>query len=771
MVMVRLLFCILALVFYLNGLHAQIKIIENEYLSLKVEKDNISLNSKNVLDTRVLNMMRESLMIDETRFDHVNDEEWGKGQQLVVNFEDGYQISFRLYAQNPFLHIYTTIRNNTQRDIQISGTEILSVDMAIGDMKKQLTTLGSGGYAPVRNAMGSFTYSLLAEPESRHSILLAWLTQKQGIGMITPSLGGASPKYRVTAKLEFGNYLVKAGQERGTDVLMIGLFDDGREGLELYGEHLAKAYRITLPKRPEVYCTWYHRKLTGSGASTEEMLLENARFARKELAPFGLNTFQIDDHWQNEILCDKITEEAGKKRERSGPLKTFWESNSNFPKGMDYITKELDKNGFTSGIWFIPFAGDMHNACFPKDIFATHRWSGMPYETKKWSGTCIDATSPAGEDFLRKRFKRIYDWGYRYLKIDGLHTGAPSENIYINRAYRGGELYGKACIYDPNKTFTECFRRGLSILREEAPDAFLLGCSTTQNMSSFAAAFGLVDGMRVGPDNDKASLGDWECVTRGADYAGNLYFLNNRVWYNDPDPYYVRETNPLHKARWMVSWQSIAGAMSTTSMQYEKLSAERLDLIKRGLPTHTLNARPIDILESEKPRIWMVGNERMKVIGLFNWFEKEESKIDYPMGRMGLDASKKYELFDFWKNKYEGTVSGKLVHVLAPASCAVLAVRETKSYPQVISTSRHITQGLIDIEKESWDTSKKTLSGTSKVVKGDLYELRIIVPQEYKAQRAECNGERMNMKQEGDKLLRVYVVPDKSGKVNWSIEF
>ena len=74
-------------------------------------------------------------------------------------------------------------------------------------------------------------------------------------------------------------YLVKSGKERDTDILLIGFFEDGREGLELYGDYLAKAYQIHLPAKPEVYCTWYHRNLSGSGASTEKLLAENADFA------------------------------------------------------------------------------------------------------------------------------------------------------------------------------------------------------------------------------------------------------------------------------------------------------------------------------------------------------------------------------------------------------------------------------------------------------------------------------------------------------------
>ena len=736
--------------------------IENNRLTLQIKKQNISLSSKNMPDLKIQNMFLPGQIIATSKKE-TSDSLWGKGEALQVICNDGRKVTFTLYDHNPFLYIHTVMMNQSRQDIRVNRLEIASIDMSIGNMNKPLNTLGTGGFAPARQAQGSYTYTLLTEPDSRHSILTAWLTQKQGIGLMIPQPAKSTKAYKVKTELEFGNYLVKSGKERDTDILLIGFFEDGREGLELYGDYLAKAYQIHLPAKPEVYCTWYHRNLSGSGASTEKLLAENADFARKELAAFGLNTFQIDDHWQSSMGMPK-------NQSGAGPLKTFVENNKNFPSGMQHTAGYLEKKGFTPGLWFMPFSGDVRNPHFPKEIFAQHRWTGATYEVKRWSGTCIDATNPAGESFLRKRFKRIYNWGYRYYKIDGLHTGAPSENIYVNRSYDGMPVYGDARLYNDEYTFTQCFRKGLSILKEESPGVFLLGCAATQNMSSLGAAFGMVNAMRVGPDNDGAIRGVWKSTTAGADYAGNLYFLHNKVWYNDPDPYFVRSSNPLNKARWMVSWQAVSGVMSTTSMQYAELAPDRLDMIKRALPTHSLNARPVDILESDKPNIWMVKNDRITILGLFNWEELKNTQIDYSLERMGLNGSENYELFDFWDNKYLGNINGKLSQTLEPASCKVLAVRPSKSHPQVISTSRHITQGLMDIKKESWNPARQTLSGTSEVVKGDRYELRIIVPEGFDIRKAKSNAGKMLIQKEG-KLMRVSFMPQKSGMVIWNIEF
>jgi hypothetical protein len=50
-------------------------------------------------------------------------------------------------------------------------------------------------------------------------------------------------------------------------------------------------------------------------------------------------------------------------------------------------------------------------------------------------------------------------------------------------------------------------------------------------------------------------------------------------------------------------------------------------------------------------------------------------------------------------------------------------VRAAEGRPVVLSTSRHVTQGMIDLSRETWTDS--TLSGQSALIGNDPYELRI----------------------------------------------
>lgn len=743
--------------------------ISNEVWNIQLENNYVILENK----------LNKNLSIDSIYFNgniidccatNINEQTWGKGKRINITLDTNHKIVIDLYTKKPFVYFNDYIINNTNKPKIYNHYTFLSANFNY-EAKDSLNTLGTEGLQSITQSAGSFTYFMIANPKNKNAVLLSWLTQFNGIGTFLPH--HHDRKITIDANLEFGRLVVQPNSSKHIETFIIGAFNDGREGLELYGDYLAKTYNIKLPSKPNIYSTWYHRDLSGSGASTEILLKNNANFIAKELLPFGLNVIQIDDQWQEVSYPDSL-KDLNHIKLGNGPIKTFAESNHNFPSGMKAMANTINKNGLKAGIWFMPFAGDTNNPYFDKEIFAKDSTTNTPFVAKVWSGTCIDPTSPKGEEFLRERFRRIHDWGYRYIKIDGLHTGAPSENLYIHRKYNGEPCYANAYLYNDTLTFVQCFRKGMDILKEEFPNTFITGCSSTQNMSSFASSFGKVHAMRVGPDNDGGTRGEFYGVTAGADFAGNLYFLNNKVWYNDPDAFYVRPTVPLHKAQWMASWQAISGTLNSTSIQYEDLPKERLDIIKRTLPTHSYIARPIDILEKRHPEIWKVSNNRINIIGLFNWNEKGQTIVTCNLCDMGLNANKQYTVFDYWNNKYLGKFNNHFSYKLHPASCAVLAIHEHVDYPYLLSTSRHITQGLIDVISEKWNSNKKQLLIQTNAVANDDYELRLIIPQNYKVKSVKCNEQSLSttksILKEND-IIRIKYKPSETGIVEWNIYF
>jgi hypothetical protein len=731
--------------------------IENRHLTVVVKGQQVSLRAKPA-DIAVVPELTFPHPIRNAKIGPTQHGVWGHGQEIQLVHDNGWQTSLVLFDQTPFVFIHTSVVNRRRTPIAIDSLETVQLSVDLGVETSRLRVLGTGGLTTVAKGQGSYAFSVIADPDSRHGVVCGWLTHERGVGAFFPKL--KDERVQLNAQLDFGHYQVDAGVTRPTDTLLVGYFDDARMGLEAYADAIARHYQIKLRPKPGVYCTWYHAR-----ASDEEKIAANAQFADKHLRPFGLSVVQIDDHWQREL--PREFEPQGKFK-RIGPVKVFVDTKENYSQGMAATAANIERAGFTPGIWFMPFAGNHFNPYFDKQLFAKNA-DGSPFVDTRWSGTCLDLTNPLAQRFVADRVKRLRGWGYRYFKLDGLHTGTPSRNIYINTAYKTQSL-SDAKLHDPHMTHIEAYRKGLDIVRSTAPDVFLLGCTISQNMLSMGPAFGKVDAMRIGPDN---GAGSWSGTTKGAWHGTNLYFLNGRVWHNDPDPIYVRPRQPLNFARWMCSWLAVSDAMHSSSFQYAELPPERLDILKRCLPITKIDTRPVDLLETNQPRIWLAQNDRLNVIGLFNWSEKNPAVIRYPLGKMNLDPKLMYVGFDYWADRFISPFQGQLDQTLEPGTCRILAVRRQIDHPQLLSTSRHITQGLMDVVEERWDPQNRTLTGQSQVVAGDRYELRIALPTsgEWVPKQATAGAQKLEIQKNDTAGLRVSFVPDDSGLVEWKVIF
>jgi hypothetical protein len=679
-----------------------------------------------------------------------------------ITLDNGWSYSLSLPANSPFLHIHLQLSNQTPVPLELDRLQFLQLSIQSTTTADQLHLIGTGGVTPIHSAKGSYTFSALANPKTRHGLVTAWLTQQQGAGIFLPKNTTNLP-VTLDARLDFGHLQVNPNQTRPTETLLIGIFPDTRLGLETYADNVASHHNIHLQPTPGVYCTWYH-----AGASDENQLAANATYAARQLQPFGLSVMQIDDLWQRKT---PRSFQGDSSFPTTGPIKLFTESREeNYPHGMAFSASNITSHGMTAGIWFMPFAGNLASPLFPHSIYAKNA-DGSPYHDALWSGTCLDLSNPETQAFILERTQRIYNWGYRYFKIDGMHTGLATKNIYINTHYQDQTL-GDAKLHNPRMTHVQAYRKGLQLLRQAAPNTFILGCNVSQNMLSMGPAFGLIDAMRIGPDNGGGARGEWNDVTLGAWHGNNLYFLNKRIWHNDPDPVYVRPSIPLNKARWMCSWLAVSGSMHTSSEQYDALPPERLDLLKRCLPSHTATARPADYLDSDHPRVWVAKNHRLTLLGLFNWNENQPDEIHEPLQRLDLNPDTPHVAFDYWDNQFLPDFTNSLSLQIPAASCRVLAVRPASPHPQLLSTSRHITQGLIDVQSESWNPAIKTLSGSSLVVANDPYELRIALPHTNLWTLKQASAENTPLTQLPDPNgLRLSFTPTTTGLTHWSVQF
>lgn len=702
---------------------------------------------------------RTATSVDKTSFSHAV---LGKGESINLHYPEGRVDRIMLFDAVEFVCIQPTIVNQTVEEICLKEVDLFDGSLDLLDVDS-LKALGTAGLTAVDGHTGSYMFLALADPETRSGVVGAWLSSDRGNGIVFSGKTGG--KASLKARIDYGRLLIRPGESAEGEIFMIGQFDDVRAGLEKYADLVAQYYDIHLLPQPDGYCTWYSRP--HGRASDEVRILELSAFATNELKPYGLDFIQIDDYWQD-----------GKRR--NGPAKVFERVDPNGPYkgGMKPVAEAISDMGLTPGIWWMPFAGDRQDPFFAdKQGWFTNKKDGTPYHTP-WGGTALDMTNPDVRNysgFLAKRMAE--EWGYKYFKMDGIWMGTSTKQIYVNNGYNGEDDLGTQRVYDPYMTPIEAYRAGFKEVRSAAGnDVFFLGCCISQNMRSFGASFGLVDAMRVGPDNNSS----FSYLTRGPWHGANRYFLHRKVWYNDPDPLYVRPSMPIEQAQLICSWVAISGQLSVSSEWYPELPPERLDLIKRTLPNHGLLARPVDLLENPLAKIWILqdhssGVER-NIVGLFNWSDRDGDRIEYPLSKIGLDPEKQYIAYDFWNNRLLQPFGKTLSVDLQPGCCRVLSVREVKNHPLVISTSRHITQGVVDISREAWNAKKSRLTGSSQLVANDLYELRMVVPtgsDSWKLTDVRTGNDDvqvMSALQDGP-IIRVQMRCAKSGTVDWTASF
>lgn len=695
---------------------------------------------------------------------NLNDTVFGKGQAIEIMMVSGNRQTLALYDAVPFVFMQSTIQNASAsiKTIQYYTPCILTLDL--GKSARQLKAHGTAGLTGVdkKSNSGSYAFISIVDPDTRNGMVAAWLTNERGSGVLFSDIQGQAAV--IEPQIDYGRLQLKSGQSETLETLLVGWFDDVRLGLEAYAEAVARKYAVVLPPQPTVYCTWYH-----AGASNEKDLARNAAFAKEHLAPFGFSVVQIDDKWQD-----------GKSS--NGPRKNFSQVQPNGPykSGMKAAADNIKTLGLMPGIWFMPFAGTYDDPYFADKQYLFALKDGKPFDTK-WGGTCFDLTNPKTQQYVYDIVYRIaHEWGYRYFKMDGLYTGTAARLMYINDKYADDQL-GESVLYDSSMTHIQAYRTGLQIVRKAAgKDVFFLGCCIPQNMRSFAPAMGLVDAMRIGPDNKRT----WEAMLRGPRYGSKVYFLHGRVWYNDPDPIYVQDDVPLQQAITLCSWVTVSGQLNASSTDYTKLPPERLDILKRTMPAHNLKPRPADIFEQEIPRIWLLTDDRSGVrrdiIALYNWDDKKTVTIHYPLDKIGLDAQKQYVGFDYWANAFVEPFSRTINASLPQTGCRILSVRQTSSIPMLLSTSRHITQGIVDVKEEKWDESLKLLSGVSEVVANDPYEMRIAAMKdngiwELKSvsvsEPDRLAGVAIRKISQDGPFIRIMIETKDSRQVRWSAEF
>jgi alpha-galactosidase len=318
------------------------------------------------------------------------------------------------------------------------------------------------------------------------------------------------------------------------------------------------------------WCSWYQY----FDEITEDALRSNLRKLQELRLEFPVEVIQLDDGFQV-ALGD-------------------WEqTNAKFPSGLKKIADEIRVAGFTPGLWTAPFLATRdsnlmhaHPDWFIRNqngelMAAVYNPGWTAGEDK--AAYALDPSHPEFAQHLEQLFHRVvYEFGYRYLKIDFLFAAAI-----------------EGCRKDANLTRAQALRRGLEAIRRGAGgQTFIVGCGCP-----LGPAVGVVDGMRIGPDVAPYWGGDLEPGTRLAIQAIIARsFMHRRLWLNDPDCLMLRasETRLSRDERFaLASAIALSGGMLLFSdhMNLLDLDSEKLFSIVAGI------GREVDRASDNEPPI------------------------------------------------------------------------------------------------------------------------------------------------------------------------
>lgn len=235
----------------------------------------------------------------------------------------------------------------------------------------------------------------------------------------------------------------------------------------------------------------------------------------------------------------------------------------------------------------------------------------------------------------------------------------------------------------------------------------------------------------------------------------------------------------MEQARSRVSFYGLAGVPVTFGDHLPDLEQERVELLRRAIPVADIH--PMDMREIKRDTPYIMVNLNVaksfgswNVIDILNYNDSEKDiRLDI-VKDLCLDAGngEAYIAYDFWNGKFLGIFKETLNFTLPAYGSKVVRISRLADHPQLISTSRHITQGAFEIEALDWDSEKRILSGKSKVVGGEAYKIVLYAQEGCNPVKAACgSGAEGVISDNGNGVWTAVFTPEKSRTEEWTIEF
>lgn len=457
--------------------------------------------------------------------------------------------------------------------------------------------------------------------------------------------------------------------------------------------------RNTFLTPPAGWMTWYAVMF----GACEGAVLENATKQKELFGDYGANTIWVDWEWCHTKLND----------ENPSPEIDFFHPNvERYPHGLKYVAEKIKEKGFIPALWVGPTVENIFT-----DFVKEHE-NSLYADVQSWcSRYFYDLTNEAYlKKYIPKAFQKVKEDGFEAVKWDCLPLTLEIADEFHEH------------LSNPSLTSEEALRNVVQTGRDAlGEDYYMMSCSGFWDREVLCTA-DIFDGARIGED-----IFTWEdFIQNFLERIMRLYSLHNNMMYCDPDNLVLRpEHNNYEQAISRTSIFSLLGLPLTFGDDLRELPEERVELIRRALPP--LDIRPMDIREGSLGDTKVITNlqiskafEDWNVVSITNLAEEEKTyAIDFQQD-LHLDDGE-YLVYDYWNHKFVGIVSNEMMLELKPFETIVYSIRKYTGEMQIVSTSRHISQGGFDLV-EVWSDEEGGLHGISKVVKGEPYIITYYEP-------------------------------------------
>ncbi|MFA6481353.1 MAG: hypothetical protein WCW62_02160 [Bacteroidales bacterium] len=420
----------------------------------------------------------------------------------------------------------------------------------------------------------------------------------------------------------------------------------------------------------------------------------------------------------------------------------------------------IDRGGIPITYFQTGRRSDDYAAAFPEHMLFNGKDTTIP--DKDWmikGKVSYDFTDPGFLTHMKEVYNNLAAGGVQGLMYDYPYTGW---------AQHGG-------MEDAWSTTASAYRTVFQLARKGLGRGAWLDERNLDHGSDIT--LGIVSSQRIWGDTDKMSP---FMISMG----GLRWYKNRKVVSYDMDAKNLLKAQPANTdgVRKLLTLMYATCGRFLMANSFDRLGPEMVRDLSRifPYPDSWISARPVDAFVSKYPEMFAFKiQEGWYQLVVYNPDDQKPSaktvrfsSPDY-FGALDLKAGKRYLAYEFWDNKPAGEFMGSdsLKLELRPGEAKMISIREKTDFPQLLSTDRHIMQGLIEIRDMKWQPETMQITGQVNLIEGEAMNL-VFADNGYSIKSAEVDGGTANFTSpDHDRLSTVKIAAEQPGwktvKINY----